>query len=315
MAKIVSKDGLRQLLLATVFLAAACGGGSGDGPVVAAAPICQLGAAFDGSQCRVFAQRSVERVPTPWTEGGRSLTLELVIYRPPGAGPFPTLVFHHGSTGNGDDPTLFRQTFSSEAVAKSFADAGWMVLFPQRRGRGNSDGLYDEGFVPDRSRYSCEAPLATAGLTRALEDAEVVRQHVRARPDVDATRILVGGFSRGGLLAVAHAAQQATSYRGTLNFVGGWLGEACVGAVEVNRSAFAAAGTGPRSSLWLYGENDPFYSPAHSQANFDAFIANGGAGTYRLYRRSSAGASGHLIMNEPTLWQLDVRTLIAEAER
>jgi hypothetical protein len=30
----------------------------------------------------------------------------------------------------------------------------------------------------------------------------------------------------------------------------------------------------------VYGENDPFYSLAHSRANFDAFQAAGGTGSF-----------------------------------
>jgi len=306
---------LRRLGLAgALVLLSACGGG-GEAAAVAPPAGCSPGSAFDGTRCSVFAQRSVERMPTPWVENGAALTLELVVYRPLTAGPHPTLVFHHGSTGNGDDPSLFRQTFSSESVAKAFADQGWMVLFPQRRGRGGSDGLYDEGFVPDRSRYSCDRAPALAGLARALEDADIIYQHVRGRVDVDIARLLVGGFSRGGILAVAHAAQRPTAYRGTMNFVGGWLGEACIDAVAVNRPTSAAAAGGPRVSLWLYGENDPFYSVAHSRANFDAFVAAGGAGSYLLYRRSNATLSGHLIMNEPALWQADMLAFIEQALR
>ncbi len=42
-----------------------------------------------------------------------------------------------------------------------------MVAFPQRRGRGQSDGLYDEGFKPDRSSYSCQEDLTLGGAERA----------------------------------------------------------------------------------------------------------------------------------------------------
>lgn len=291
------------------ILLAAC---AGTEPV--SAPLtCSSGSAYDGAQCQVFASRSVERIPTPWMDGGRALTLEMVVYRPLGASPFPTVIFHHGSTGSGDNPALFGQTFTSETIAKVLADQGWMVLFPQRRGRGASDGLYDEGLEPDRSRYSCRQTMAQAGLSHALEDAEVIYEHVRGRADVDATRLLVGGQSRGGVLAVAHAAQRPAAYRGTLNFVGGWLGEGCADAVVVNRTTFAGSARGPRMSLWMYGENDPFYSAAHSRSNFDAFVAAGGAGSFRLYQRGNPNLSGHLILNEPTLWQGDVQAFIAQA--
>jgi len=71
---------------------------------------------------------------------------------PNGVGPFPTLIFHHGSTGRGDAPALFTGTFESPSLARLFNESGWLVAFPQRRGRGASDGLYDEGFEPDRRK-------------------------------------------------------------------------------------------------------------------------------------------------------------------
>lgn len=280
-----------------------------------APPPCAPAFARVGAACVTFADRSVERLSTPWSVGGAAVTLEMVIYRPLGSGPYPTLIFHHGSTGNGDNPALFTLTYTSESVAKAFVDEGWMVLFPQRRGRGASGGMYDEGFEPDRSRYSCRASLTLAGLEHALEDADVIAQDVRARGDVDTTRLLVGGVSRGGILAMAHAARHPQAYRGVVNFVGGWIGEGCADAVAVNRSTFVASASSQRSSLWMYGENDPFYSVAHSRANFEAFEAAGGHGAFHVYRRSTPGASGHGIPNEPQLWKGDLLAFLALAQR
>jgi hypothetical protein len=45
--------------------------------------------------------REVVRVPTPWVEAEVPQTLEMVVYRPDGQGPFPTLEFNHSSTGSG----------------------------------------------------------------------------------------------------------------------------------------------------------------------------------------------------------------------
>ena len=110
-----------------------------------------------------------EFLNTTLQEGGKPVRLEVFIKKPPGNGPFPLLVFNHGSTGRGTDPNLFTQTYASPEIADFFVDRGWMVAFPQRRGRGKSDGLYDEGFAPDRALgYSCDLDRSLPGADRAL---------------------------------------------------------------------------------------------------------------------------------------------------
>jgi dienelactone hydrolase len=247
--------------------------------------------------------RSVERVPTPWVEDGRAQTLEMVVYRPPGAGPFPTLVFNHGSTGNGDKSDWFTYTWASPEVGAYFADKGWQVVFPQRRGRGKSDGLYDEGFEPDRSRYACRPERSLPGLERAMADLDAVMAHLRTRSDVDLRRLLIGGVSRGGVLSVAYAGTRpAANFLGVLNFVGGWVGDRCTHADAINPVAFRRGAAFPHPMLWLYGEQDPFYALRHSRKNFDAFVAEGGKGRFVAFD-PLYGASGHGIHAQPALWR------------
>jgi dienelactone hydrolase len=272
---------------------------------------CAPASAWNGTKCSAFAVRTSERAPTPFFEAGLAVTLEVVIYRPLGNGPYPVLMFNHGSTGNGDDPSQFRLTYTNEQIARYFNERGWMVAFPQRRGRGASDGQYDEGFTPDRSRYSCLQGPALAGLERAVQDVDAAYDYLRARQDVDPTRVISGGVSRGGILAMVHAARRPPAFIAAINFVGGWLGEGCTDAIAVNRGAFVSAASFPNSTLWLYGENDPFYSVAHSRANFDAFTIAGGRGSFNVYLRD-AGLSGHLIINDPALWAPDLDVFLRQ---
>ncbi len=262
---------------------------------------CAAASAWAANRCAAFASRTTERIPTPFVEAGRAVTLEVVIYTPPGTGPFPLVMFSHGSTGNGDDPSQFRLTYTNEAIARFFNERGWIVAFPQRRGRGGSDGLYDEGFTPDRSAYSCLQGPALAGLERALQDSDVALDYLRARTGVDNSRMLAAGISRGGALAVAHAGRRPAAFIGVVNFVGGWLGEGCVDAAVVNRTALVSGASFPGQTTWLYGANDSFYSVAHSRANYDAFVAAGGRGAFSVYTRA-AGLNGHFIINDSALW-------------
>ena len=70
------------------------------------------------------AVRSDERASTPFTEGGQPVTLQVVLFRPPEEGRYPTLVFNHGSTGDGTDPSQFGLTFTSKPIAAYSADRG-----------------------------------------------------------------------------------------------------------------------------------------------------------------------------------------------
>ena len=246
--------------------------------------------------------KSVDRVPTPFVENDKPVTLEMVIYKPAGNGPFPALMFNHGSTGNGDNPAAFISTYTSAAIARYFTEKGWLVAFPQRRGRGKSDGLYDEGFEANRSQYSCDPQLSLPGLERALSDMDAAYSYLAARPDVDSKRLLIGGQSRGGIASSVYAATRPMRFVGVVNFVGGWVGDRCPSAAAINTVSFTRAAGFASPMLWLYGDNDPFYKISHSRQNFDAFQAAGGIGEFHVFNLG-AGQSGHGLISMRSQWQ------------
>ena len=224
-----------------------------------------------------------------------------MIFKPFGDGRFPLVVFNHGSTGNGSDPSSFGVTFTSKPIARYFVELGFMVAFPQRRGRGQSDGLYDEGFTSDRSGYSCRLDESLDGAERALEDIDAATDWLIGRDDVDTTRLLIGGTSRGGILSLAYVAQRPEVYRGAVNFVGGWIAEGCGDHQAINRTLFERAARFPGTSLWLYGDDDSFYSIEYSRANHAAFASAGGVGDFHELTRGP-GLNGHFLINSPALW-------------
>ena len=239
---------------------------------------------------------------TGLTENGKPVRLETVVYRPKGEGPFPLLVFNHGATLNGREPKRFRDTWSSFLLANAFVDRGWMVAFPQRRGRGRSDGVYDEGFAPDRKQgYSCDAGRSLSGAERALGDIEAAIAALRPRPEVSKGRLLIGGQSRGGLLSIAYAAKHPDQVLGAINFVGGWLAETCGTAAAVNKALFRRGGSFRRPTLWLYGKNDATFSIDHSRANFAAFVQAGGKGAFFDLPVPNP-TPGHLLIVWPEQW-------------
>ena len=242
-----------------------------------------------------------EFITTSMVEDGKPVRLEVLVRKPQGPGPFPTVVFNHGSTGRGNNPELFRRSWSSATVATYFVERGWMIIFPQRRGRGASDGRYDEGFERDRSAYSCQTDLSLAGVDRAVEDLDAVMAHVKSRPDVQVKRILLGGQSRGGILAIAYAGERPDSFVGVINFVGGWMSDRCANATAINTTTFKRGAKFAQPTLWLYGDQDPFYALAHSKANFEAFLSAGGKGRFESHWVPGQN-SGHSVIAHPSLW-------------
>ena len=247
-----------------------------------------------------------EQLQTDLIEDGKPVQLETVIFRPAGEGPFPLAVVNHGSTGAGNDTAAFTTTWSNAWLAEALNERGWMVAFPQRRGRGKSDGLYDEGFAANRDAgYTCDAIRSLAGADRALEDIHAAVAALQQRTDVNDEKILLAGNSRGGILSVAYAGLHPKQTHAVINFVGGWIGDDCGSADEINQSLFTRGAKYTRETLWLYGKDDYFYSMKHSRKNFKAFQQAGGKGDF-VETTVRGENNGHWVMSIPPLWQSPV---------
>jgi dienelactone hydrolase len=248
----------------------------------------------------------------PVSVDGETVKLAVITYKPAGNGPFPTLIFHHGSTGGGRDPSVFSRPYEAKTLSEWFTARGWAVVLPSRRGRGGSEGRYDEGFDTNRANgYSCEPPLALAGADRALRDIDAVTPVLLAQPFVDRSRVVIGGVSRGGILAIAWSGRQPAVPRAAINFVGGWMGTRCANASTINQTLFKRGAAFGQPTIWLYGDRDPFYPLSHSRSNFAAFEAAGGKGSFNEYE-PAPGASGHGISSVPSLWTSRMETYLTE---
>ncbi len=247
----------------------------------------------------------------PVSVDGESVKLAVITYKPAGNGPFPTLVFHHGSTGRGNDPSAFARSYDPKPMSEWFVARGWAVVLPSRRGRGGSEGKYDEGFDLNRANgYSCEPTLSIPGADRALRDIDAVTPVLLAQPFVDRSRFIVGGVSRGGILTIAWSGKHPEA-KAAINFVGGWMGTACSAATTINRTLLNRGATYPSPGLWLYGDRDSFYPLSHSRANFEAFQAAGGKGSYLTFTPADS-MNGHYINSVPSLWSAPMEAYLRE---
>jgi dienelactone hydrolase len=243
----------------------------------------------------VVASTTVRIPVTEARPGSPRATLEATLYRPAGDGPHPVLLFNHGSTGGGNvaPSTTLRPT----RQAPFFVERGFAVLAPMRRGRGASDGAHQE------YEGTCDPDVLGAGLARAIEDVDATMAYLRVQPWADPGRVLLAGQSRGGILSVAYAAERSGTVRGVINFAGGWTSERCdEGGRGFNQETFAAAGGRTRiPMLWLYAEEDRYYSASWIRRYHEAFARTGGVATLHLF--PAFGGDGHRLVDRVELWK------------
>ncbi|HEY6034515.1 MAG TPA: alpha/beta fold hydrolase, partial [Kofleriaceae bacterium] len=127
-----------------------------------------------------------------------------------GTGPFPAIVFNHGSE---------ELVGSGGLVAKFYTDHGYVVFFPHRRGHGRSrkaapymNHLFDPGVPEDPQKL-------TAELVAQSDDVMAAVDYVASLPEVDPKRIAVIGCSFGGIETL-FAAERGTNLTAAVDFAG-----------------------------------------------------------------------------------------------
>lgn len=161
-----------------------------------------LGIALTGPMCvaqtPLYGKRHV-------TFKSGDLTLAGYIYTPPGGGPFPAVLWNHGSEPNPGGGPQF------DSVAAVFVPAGFAVFAPMRRGHSDSQGEYIRESIQKESSRHGEAAGIRLGA-QLLETSQVDDQlaglaFLKRQPSIDTTRIAVAGCSFGGIQTLFGAAR------------------------------------------------------------------------------------------------------------
>jgi carboxymethylenebutenolidase len=130
------------------------------------------------------------------------ITLHGVLYKPEGTGPFPAVVYNHGSVPG----MMSEQAFA--ALGPVFAKRGWVFLGPYRRGQGlsASAGPYigDQIAAAEKSGGTSAAAATMVRLleTDHLEDQLAALAWLKKQTFVQPNRIAVAGNSFGGIETV-----------------------------------------------------------------------------------------------------------------
>lgn len=137
-----------------------------------------------------------------------SRELHGVLFKPDGNGPFPAILYNHGSAAG----MLSQQAF--DALGPIFVRNGWVFFGPYRRGQGLS--VQAGPFIGDQIDAAKEQGGMAAGaatMVRLLEtdhrdDQLAGLAWLRRQPFVDSRRIAVAGNSFGGIEAILGAERE-----------------------------------------------------------------------------------------------------------
>jgi dienelactone hydrolase len=252
-----------------------------------------------------FVQESV-RIPA---HSGR-YTLAVTILRPRGSGPYGGIVLNHGVPLTAraraqESPALLIHT------AAAFAQRGYVVIMPLRRGFGATGGEFAE------DPGTCVNPDYRRGERAAAADVLAAYEFARKLPYVDASRMILAGQSAGGVAALHAAAQAPQGLVAVLAFAAGrganpmHRGVPC--APEALAALFEELGTAIRVPVLLhYAENDLSFGPAASRLWFRRFNAGGVRAEYVL--QPPFGTDGHYIFSQQAgieLWLPKVEHFLA----
>lgn len=146
-----------------------------------------------------------------------TLRLHGMLWTPSGQGPFPGVLFNHGSGGATADETAGMPiTEAAARLAPVFTRRGYAFFYPFRRGQGPSADAAP--FLQDRlaseekahGRAARQRLQDTLVVTEQLEDVLAALTFLRSVRDIDASRLALVGHSLGGQLTLLAAARDET---------------------------------------------------------------------------------------------------------
>ncbi|MBM4298162.1 MAG: hypothetical protein FJ143_10520 [Deltaproteobacteria bacterium] len=177
------------------------------------------------------------------------LTLHGFLYKPEGRGPFPAILYNHGSE---------RKPGTKPELGKLFSTKGYVFFVPHRRSHGRSphdahiDALYDQGRESIVTLHEFH-----------LEDQLAALSYLKGLPYVDTGRIAVAGCSYGGIQTVLAAetnAQQKLGLRAAVNFAG--AAQSWQGSFSLRDRLIRAVGRTTIPIMFVQAENDYELAPS-----------------------------------------------------
>ena len=249
---------------------------------------------------------------------GSEIGMVTHLYRPPGDGPFPVVVFSHGR-GNIEQ----RQGLRSPVLlghAHFWLRKGFAVVASIRPSYGETGGVDREDPGHTWRNGSCRGNPDFANTAKIVGAA--IRANLdwlRSQPWARNDKIMLVGHSVGGLATVGVGAQNPAGVVGYINFSGGAggspdgsPGRSCM--PEKLTTLYGEFGkTTKIPSLWLYAENDLYWGADAPKEWHKAFSASGSKTRFVMTPPVPGVADGHrLPAAGGRLWSPHVNSFVKE---
>lgn len=236
---------------------------------------------------QILWQQTTIPMPAAGSKG-----LETLLVWPNTNGKHPLALISHGSPRDAAQrKEMTAMTFLP--IAMEFARRGFATAVVLRRGYGNSGGNWAETYG------RCSATNYDQAAQAASTDLHAAINYLATLPQFDTQRMIAVGVSAGGFATVALTANAPPKgLVAAISFAGGRGSDArdhvCQQDALIN--TFAALGKTSRvPMLWIYAQNDHFFSPELATDFFHAFNKQGG--NAQLLIAPAFGNDGHLLFS------------------
>jgi dienelactone hydrolase len=256
-----------------------------------------------------------EIVSVPGDDG---LKLSGILWKPPGAGPFPAVVYNHGSE-------QFEKSDNYADIANFYVKNGFEFLMPLRRGHSyteNGQVLATSDGVLFDDRLSADALSSQASRnSNWIKEQELDNQDVVAaakwlakQPSVESDKMIMSGISFGGIQTCL-AAEKGLGMRAFIPFAPAAMAWEMV--PEVHQRLEQALQNAEAPVFLIQAEND--YSLGPSQDLGPVLDKEGSPNRHKVYapfevEKGPAGGHAGFALHGMNKWRQDLSNFLQEIE-
>lgn len=250
--------------------------------------------------------------------GDDGLNLSGILWKPPGEGPFPAVVYNHGSE-------QFEKDVNYADIANFYVKNGFEFLLPLRRGHSyidnnqvvaTSDGvLFDDRLAKDEQLNN------TNNDSDWIKEQEVDNKDVAAaakwlanQPTVNRDEMIMSGISFGGIQTLL-AAEKGLGMRAFIPFAPAAMSWNVV--PEVHDRLEQAVQEAKAPVFLIQAEND--YSTGPSQTLGPILDQEGSPNRHKVYpafepEKGPKGGHGEFALHGMEIWRQDVSDFLQATE-